>query len=497
MTAPELFSRNRAVVKAHLVQTFADALQELLCAADGPLTVREAEQRVWTLLLAMGRLVLTALFAAMCHRATAQALMDSGRTVTDVKMRLDKDYWFRIVTTLGELRLPWFAFRDGAAVCVPARALFPLQQVCVSSPLCLEWETALASDHPFRKAATALGFFTHGAVQLSDTTLQRHAVRVGSHMAREWLYQTPEQIRDVLLTRATRDLFTGRPLLYASTDAHALRRFVDESWAAPWKMLNGIRLWCIDKKTGEMVHLGGEYTWGDCHEVAAVFVALQQSGHLPADGDYGEGLVATLVLPTDGADWIAEHVLPLFPGAVTPLDPYHVVEQVSQAAQKAFPRAKKKVKQLVAQARRAIGMKDKRPRAKQRKGPRKLRHKTRHPPFSGSGQALLELLRPIAKTLEGAAFERLQTLVAYVARNLGRMNYGELRTRGLSIGSGAMESLHRTASQLRLKRAGCRWTPQVAIAVLNARLLALAGRWDAFWAQPDLDAQLATAGEVA
>lgn len=498
MTAPDLFSRNRDAVKAYLVQTFSEALDALLlAAASGALTARGAEQQVWALLVRVGALVLCALFAAMCRSATEAALQAQSRTVADVKMRLDKDYWFRIVTTLGELHLPWFAFRDGATVCVPARALFPLQAVCLSSPLCLEWETALASEHPFRKAATALGFFTHGAVQLSDTTLQRHAVRVGRHIAREWLYQTPAQIREVLSKRATRDLGNGRPLIYASTDAHALRRFVDDTWAAPFKMLNGIRLWCIDKRTGEMVHLGGEYTWGDCREVAAVFVALQQSGHLPADGHYGEGLWAQLVLPTDGADWIAEHVLPLFPGAVTPLDPYHVVEQVADAARKAWPRAKRKVKQLVAQARRAIGMKDKRPRAKLRKGPRKQRHKTRHPPFSGSGQALLELLRPIAKTLAGAAFERFQTLVAYVARNLDRMRYGELRTRGLSIGSGAMESLHRTASQLRLKRAGCRWTPQVAIAILNARLLALAGRWDDFWAQPDLAAQLATSGEVA
>jgi hypothetical protein len=498
VTAPDLFSRNRAVVKAHLVQTLSVALDELLDAAfSGALTARGAEQQVWTLLLSLGRLVMTAVFAAMCRRATEASLEAAARTVTDVKMRLDKDYWFTIVTTLGRVRVPWFAYRDGERICVPARALFPLQGTCVSSEVCLEWETALASDHPFRKAATALGFFTHGAVDLSDTTLERHAVRVGTHIAREWLYQTPAQIREVLQQHATRDLFTGRPLIYASTDAHALRRFVDETWASPWKMINGIRLWCIDKATGEMRHLGGEYTWGDCHEVAARFVALQQSGHLPADGHYGDGLVAQLVLPTDGSPWIAEHVLPLFPGAMRPLDPYHVVEQVADAAKKAFPRAPKKVKQLVAQARRAIGMKEKRSRAKHRKGQRKQRHKTRHPPFTGSAQVLLELLRPIARTLEGAAFERFQTLVAYVARNQDRMSYGEMRTRGLSIGSGAMESLHRTASQMRLKRSGCRWTPGVAIALLNARLLALAGRWDAFWGQPDLAAQLAAAEEVA
>ncbi len=63
----------------------------------------------------------------------------------------------------------------------------------------------------------------------------------------------------------------------------------------------------------------------------------------------------------------------------------------------------------------------------------------------------------------------------------------------MQIGSGAMESLHRTASQVRLKLAGARWTADRATAVLNTRLMLLAGRWDAFWTQPDLTTTLAAA----
>lgn len=39
-----------------------------------------------------------------------------------------------------------------------------------------------------------------------------------------------------------------------STDAHALRRYVDETWSASWKMVNGIRLWCIDRRSGKVMH---------------------------------------------------------------------------------------------------------------------------------------------------------------------------------------------------------------------------------------------------
>jgi hypothetical protein len=61
------------------------------------------------------------------------------------------------------------------------------------------------------------------------------------------------------------------------------------------------------------------------------------------------------------------------------------------------------------------------------------------------------------------------------------------------LGSGAMESLHRVASQMRLKLAGARWTAERALAVLNTRLMLLAERWDDFWSQPDLPATLSQA----
>ena len=74
-----------------------------------------------------------------------------------------------------------------------------------------------------------------------------------------------------LQERATQDKDTGRPLLYVSSDAHALRRYVGDTWELPWKMVNGIRVWCEDAKTGQVVHLGGEFTWGNCREVGRRF----------------------------------------------------------------------------------------------------------------------------------------------------------------------------------------------------------------------------------
>ena len=47
---------------------------------------------------------------------------------------------------------------------------------------------------------------------------------------------------------------------------------------------------------------------------------------------------------------------------------------------------------------------------------------------------------------------------AYLQANRDRMDYKTYRERGLLIGSGAIESAHRTVMQRRLKRAGQRWS---------------------------------------
>ena len=159
-----------------------------------------------------------------------------------LRLRLDEDYWLTQTTTLGPVTVPLFAYRDAnGKTQEPAReVVFRLHPLCRSSELCLEWENRLGSQLPFRQAEDAMAFFTHGAAPVEDTTIARHLVAIGSSISREWTFRSPEEIRNILANRATRDLENGKPLLYVSTDAHALRRYVDETWQAPWKMNNGI-----------------------------------------------------------------------------------------------------------------------------------------------------------------------------------------------------------------------------------------------------------------
>jgi hypothetical protein len=412
-----------------------------------------------------------------------------------------------VTTTFGVVSFPWFAYRElrknGASVTrCPARdALFPAFSACRSSTLCLEWETCLGSDHPFRAAQQALSYFTHGAVSLEDTTIARHLVRIGQLVTRDVMYRTSDAIKEILLERATRDRETGRPLLYLSSDAHALRRYVDDTWAAKWKMTNGIRLWCEDRKTGQVIHLGGEFTWGDCHAVRGIFEDLIARGILPPDGNYGDGVHAQLVWLSDGMPWFKDHILPLFSDVVVILDVYHL-----QQAFAAFialclkPKSKQARKLLDRVAELTVGPRPRGKTSKKRRGHRKgtaanVHHAHQRPvdpktdPVKQAA-ALVSILFEVS-TPTKKADEAQSRLFQFLYNDVDRINYVAFRARGYQIGSGAMESLHRTGSQLRLKLPGAKWLQHTSQAIFNIRMMRLVGNWDHFWTQPDLEERFA------
>jgi len=490
-----------SVVKSRLTDDFVTRVDSLFAAVEsGEMTGKKAEIDVWKALLHIGQLLLLALFAAMCRRRTMKAVEEKHLSMQDVRLRMDQGYWISLVTTLGPVRFPLFAFRepDSHNVSVPARELFPLHDKCRSSEVLLEWESLLGSEHPFRRAQTALTYFTHDAVDLEDTTIERHAVAVGAGIPREWLYRPKEQIAAILKDRATRDQDTGRPILYLSTDAHALRRFVDDTWQSAWKMANGIRVWCIDRRSGEVIHLGGEFTWGDCNEVERIVGELQSSGLVPADGVYENGVTAIIAVVTDGLEWIEQHVLRLFPNAVAILDVYHVIEKLSEALAAVHGKGTKEAGRVYRRGLKQLGIRPHRRHVHhKRRGHKKQRARTcaRRRRLSvtqrtGSGHRLLSMLKKHAPKPGTVGEKAFADLLGYVEHNLYRMDYGSLRQRGFQIGSGAMESLHRNGSQLRLKLPGARWTKENAQAIFNLRMLARVDRWKEYWAQPNLSQHL-------
>ena len=107
------------------------------------------------------------------------------------------------------------------------------------------------------------------------------------------------------------------------------------------------------------------------------------------------------------------------------------------------------------------------------------------------GELLLDYLR--ADTPSASSRDDHAGLVNYIAKNVARIDYELYRMLGYSIGSGAMESLHRTASQARMKIPGGRWLRETSQAIFNLRMMDLAGRWSELWSKKALPGLIARA----
>jgi hypothetical protein len=504
MTTALDVARDPSVVNTELTTTFAAGVAAVLAKAEAGASARQLEQEVWGLALSLGQAVLAASMATACRRATEADLERRRLERGQVVMRTDRNYWATQMTTLGPVCFPLFAYRErrlgGTVTRTPARAeVVPLLGRCRSSEMCLEWEARLGKEHPFRRAQDAVAFFTHGAVREEDTTIAAHLVAVGSVVDRTWLYRPLSEIRRLLQERATCDAETGRPIVYVSTDAHAERRYVDETWEAAWKSYNGLRLWIVDRDSGETIHLGGEFTWGDCRAVGRIVETLIADGFLPVGGDYGEGVCAEVVVITDGLPWIEDYVLAKLPWAHPILDLMHALGHLSSFASKCFGAGTKAAKAFVRRvARHLIQAPRARttvpvPRKGHRKSPRTSSRSRGHRVYGCIYAVLGTLYEDEQPTIPHQYVEDFKGMLVYFEHNAYRGDYWRYHARGFQIGSGAMESLHRTGAQMRLKLAGARWLPNTAQAIVNLRMLDLVGRWDEFWKHDGLPGLLQTA----
>ena len=161
-------------------------------------------------------------------------------------------------------------------------------------------------------------------------------------------------------------------------------------------------------------------------------------------------LSENLVFVNDGAKWIWNWVEESYPSSVQILDYFHAMEYLGNFAKVVFPDNQarsdwiKKQKDLILndqidQTNKAI---------------KKMKCKTQ---------------------IKKAAQKKI---VKYYENNKKRMMYKTFIDKGLLIGSGAIESAHRTVIQKRLKQSGQRWTKQGAQNVVNLRVAYMNGEWE-------------------
>lgn len=161
---------------------------------------------------------------------------------------------------------------------------------------------------------------------------------------------------------------------------------------------------------------------------------------------YGK-LGKRLVFIADGGTWIKNWIEDAFPEAVSILDYYHVCEHLHSFANVAFSDDTKRNKWTDKQKELLLESK--------------------------VTTVIKNIKRQNKESKEGLL------LINYYTNNAYRMNYKWYKNVGAGlIGSGAIESAHRTVVQKRMKQSGQRWSNKGAQNMLNLRVLSMNNQWD-------------------
>lgn len=82
---------------------------------------------------------------------------------------------------------------------------------------------------------------------------------------------------------------------------------------------------------------------------------------------------------------------------------------------------------------------------------------------------------------KGRGKKRVGQLLKHLTRFRDALSHDEIRAAGLPVGSGEVESAHRTIPQKRLKLPGAWWRPDTVNKMLGLRILRANGWWDSYW----------------
>lgn len=162
-----------------------------------------------------------------------------------------------------------------------------------------------------------------------------------------------------------------------------------------------------------------------------------------------QALSERMVFLTDGALWLDNWIRSGFPKATQILDFFHVLERLGKLAAVFFEHPAARADWVEVQRKNLL---------------------------EKSAQEVIQQVQGlIVRRSEDE--EMRQTTLTYLNNNLHRMNYADYQKQGLYIGSGAIESAHRTLIQDRMKRSGQRWSIEGANHMLNLRVCYKSDRW--------------------
>lgn len=165
--------------------------------------------------------------------------------------------------------------------------------------------------------------------------------------------------------------------------------------------------------------------------------------------DLLDDLRERLVFIADGATWIWRWITENYPNATQILDFFHGMEHISKFAKLQF-KEEQTLKAWIAKQKVAL---------------------------------LNDKIAQVIEEIEGlkcskSVDNKRKVLLTYLRNNQHRMLYKTYQEKGLRIGSGAIESAHRTVIQKRMKQSGQRWTIDGAQKIIDLRLMNINQQWE-------------------
>jgi hypothetical protein len=284
------------------------------------------------------------------------------------------------------------------------------------------------SENPYAESKNTLQTFL--GIEINEMQLQRITDHYGESL------QEVLDANEKLLPSPQPDDST-----YAMLDGSmVLTR--EEKWkeAKLGRIFNGKDCLHIEGREGLITKSQYVSHFGDCKDFT-----IKMERVLDAYGNMGK----RLIFVTDGAIWIRNWIADKYPWAIAILDFFHAKEYLLNFAKEYFKDDK--------QRKVWIGEQEKR---------------------------LLESeTKQVIDTMK--EFNQLnptdigKTVIEYYTANITRMDYKYYLTIGKGIiGSGAIESAHRTVIQKRMKRSGQRWSKKGAKNMLCLRTLIMNGQWE-------------------
>lgn len=179
-------------------------------------------------------------------------------------------------------------------------------------------------------------------------------------------------------------------------------------------------------------------------------------GHLGKHTDFLHKLSAytdqydqNMVFVNDGATWIWNWIETHYPSAVQILDYYHAVSYLTTFAQNMFSQQGEQ-KQWVKQQEALL--------------------------WEDGVEQVISHIEDFKVNSEKQK-QAQHKILTYYKNNAKRMRYGTFKQQGYLVGSGAIESAHRTVVQKRMKLSGQRWTKAGAQKILDLRMAYLNKQW--------------------